>query len=129
MALFKNTYSGLITKGLGMDACCGMLTMGFGLFKCTIYVPPQPPRQATGGYAVTPVFVNQAYTPVSNKMMLPNQKVVMITVKAKNSTWRKMFVVDQKKANIIVKMLKYGNSFKRKMSQIAESLSVTFKRK
>ena len=51
MALFKRSYSGLITGGLGMPACCGLLTMGFGLFRCKIEVvdPPHPPSGGGGG--------------------------------------------------------------------------------
>lgn len=122
MSLFKHKYSGLITGGLGLPAAA-LFTFGFHLFSASVVVIPSK----GGGYAVTPVYVNQAYTPVNNKMYIPGQKIVMITVKSGESTWRKMYTIDSKKADIVVNALNFGNSIKQRMHQIAESLKVTFK--
>jgi hypothetical protein len=115
MALFNNTYSGLITKGLGMPACCGLITMGFGLFKCTIeiIIPPQPPSGGGGGgsYAVHPgVYVEWP------KKITPKTKMVLITVKMGEKAWRHSYTVDGRKASITVKAVEFINNTTHKIS-------------
>jgi hypothetical protein len=109
MALFKNSYSGLITKGLGMPACCGMLTMGFGLFVCKIevIVPPEGGSGGGGGsFAVHPGI----YVPWPKKVSAKT-KQVQITVKFKERpAWRRAYVIDSAKADIVVKVINIVNA-------------------
>lgn len=46
--MLYDSYSGIITKGLGLPACAGLITMGFGVFSVTISVTSRP---GPGGYA------------------------------------------------------------------------------
>ena len=105
MSLFKNTYSGLITGGLGLPACCGMITLQFHVFKCTIAVIPGAP---IGGS--TPVTQGGFYVPFPKKMT-QTTKQVLITVKfSRDHVWRKAYVVDNYKADIIVKIFNIINT-------------------
>lgn len=111
MSLFKHTYSGLITNGLGLPACCGLLTMGFGVFKCTveIYTPP------IGGGGGGPYVANGFYVPL-NKQLTHTTKLVIITVKMKDHTWKKSYVVDRTKAKIVVNIVNLFNAIKRNLT-------------
>lgn len=127
MALFNNTYSGLITKGLGMPACCGLITMGFGLFKCTIeiIVPPLPPTGGGGGsYAVHPgVYVEWP------KKITPRTKMVLITVKFdEKKAWRHSFTVDGRKADITVKAVEIVNKTANKIAVGVDNVKTAIKR-
>lgn len=132
MALFNNTYSGLVTKGLGMPACCGLITMGFGLFKCTIEVIIPPPSGGGGGgsYAVHPgVYVEWP------KKLTPKTKMVLVTVKfSEDKVWRHSYTVDGRKADISVKAVNFLNTTMERISigvdkikKAARSVTTLFK--
>ena len=127
MSLFNNTYSGLITKGLGMPACA-LLTMGFGAFGCTITVGPPPPIGNIGGVGGGGSFpTSQFLVPLSTK---PRQKTkqVLITVKIGKSSWRRAFIVLNNKADVIVKVVNIVNTVKDKVSVGIEAIRRTSKK-
>lgn len=112
MALFKNSYSGLITGGLGMPACCGMITMGFSVFKCKIeIVTPKPPPNIGGG---GPYVANGFYIPMT-KQLTHTTKLVQITVTYKDKTWKKAYVVDRVKAKIAVRAVDFINAVRHRI--------------
>ena len=108
MALFTHSYSGLITGGLGMPACCGLITMGFHVFKCKIEIvnpPIRPPNIGGGG----PYVANGFYIPMT-KQLTHTTKFVMVTVTYKDKTWKKAYVVDRIRAKIVVKAVDFINA-------------------
>jgi hypothetical protein len=110
MALFKHTYSGLITNGLGMPACCGMLTVGFHLFRCKIEVlePPVVPGGGGGGGGMV-VTQPGIYVPWKPKPKAP--KLVQITVKMSNDkVWRKAYKVSDRQADKFVRVINFVNA-------------------
>lgn len=112
MALFKHSYSGLITGGLGMPACCGLITMGFGVFKCKIeIVTPIPPPNIGGG---GPYVANGFYIPMT-KQLTHTTKFVMVTVTYKEHTWKKAYVVDRIRAKIAVKVVDFINATRKRI--------------
>lgn len=107
MALFNNTYSGLITKGLGLPACVGLITMGYGVFSTTIeiFVPPSS-GGGGGSFAVHPgVYVQWP------KKITPRTKMVLVTVKfGEDKVWRHSYAVDGRKADISVNVVNFLNA-------------------
>lgn len=125
MALFNNTYSGLITKGLGMPACCGLITMGFGVFFCKVEIIQPPPGNGGGGGYVTSPGV---YVPWPKKIT-SSTKMVLITVKfSEDKTWRRSYVVDSVKAAIIVRSVNLINAAVSRMSVGVEAIKQASKR-
>lgn len=127
MSLFKNTYSGLITGGLGLPACCGLITMSLGLFTCVIEIVT-PPENAGGGgggsFAVHP----GVYVPWPKKIT-PKTKMVLITVKfSEENTWRHSFTVDGRKADLTVKAVDVVNVASRKLAVGVDNVKTAIKR-
>jgi len=130
MALFKNTYSGLITGGLGGAACCGMITMGFHLFRCTIEVIP-PPRPGGGGGGK--YHVNY-HTPRQYSPKLKDHNI-RITVQFKDGNkWSTMYRVSKKRADLIVKVTNIVNIIKDKINvgvdsfkRVTKTITTNFK--
>lgn len=115
-SLFTNTYSGLITKGLGLPACCGMITMAFSLFVCTVNVTPVPPAPGGGGgggsYAVFP-DIYKPYEGTARK----EKRIVTISVKFNDKfTWRQAYTLSMQKASVVVKAIDIVNAATHKMS-------------
>lgn len=125
MALYNNTYSGIILKGLGGKACCGIITMGFGLFKCTIEVIIPPQSGGGGGsYAVHPgVYVEWP------KKITPKTKMVLVTVKFdEKRVWRHSYTVDGRRADITVKAVKFLNKTSERIAVGVDSIKKTARR-
>ena len=112
MSLFTHTYSGIITRGLGLPACCGIITASFGLMcGCTIEVII-PPAGGGGGSFVSPSFL----VPFPENMKKCD-RIILITVKfSEKNTWRKQFMVDVCNADKIVKVINIVNNMKDKIS-------------
>ena len=132
MALFTNTYSGLITKGLGMpSACCGLLTMGFGVFKCTITVTPPlvggggggpyPPSMIHNPARGTPTkgFINY-HTPRDPRTV--SNRFIHITLKMGDKTFEKIFSTDDNNAEKVVKVVSVINKAKDRISIVINSI-------
>lgn len=99
--LFNNGYSSIITKGLGGPACCTLIVAQFGLgsvCKVEVIIPPSEAIGSGGGIAVRGFHVPFP-SPIKQ-----NDRIVLITVKVSDNTFRKSYVLDVKKADIIVKI-------------------------
>lgn len=117
MSLFKHSYSGIITGGLGMPACCGLLTLGFSLFRCKIEIF-NPPAGGGGGGGWSPS--GGFYVPMT-KPITSTTKMVLVTVTIKDKTWRRSYVVDRYKASIVVRAVSIMNAMRDRMSVGADS--------
>lgn len=105
--LFNNKYSGLITNGLGMPACCGMITMGFGLFSCIVIVTEPP---VTGGGGGSIVVQPGIYVPWKGKPPARTKNVQIIVKFSKDQTWRRSYVVSSRGADFLVKVMNVVNA-------------------
>lgn len=128
MALFNHSYSGLITGGLGFPATCSMLTLGFGLFICSIEVITPPVENAGGGgggsYAVHP----GVYVPWPKKIT-PKTKMVLITVKfSKDRAWRHSFTLDGRRADFTVKAVDIVNATTQRIAVGVDNVKTSIKR-
>jgi hypothetical protein len=115
MSLFTHRYSGLITKGLGLPACQGMLYMGFGVFNFTIRIG------GGGGGVFVPPTTTGFYVPLPKQLNKLTQ-TVLITVKMREHSWRTSFIVTRGKADMIVKVINVINSSKDKINVGISSL-------
>ena len=104
-----------------MPACCGLLTMGFGVFKCKIEVitPPSGGGGGGGGYYPHPGF----YVPY-NRPVTDTTKIIVVTVKLKKQTWSKSYVVDEERAAITIKIINLLNSTRKYLQIGADAISV-----
>ncbi len=96
-----------------MPACCGLITMGFGVFFCKIEVFEPPIGGGGGGsFAVEPgIYVPWPKAPGKRA------KTVLVTVKfAENKTWRKAYTLDENKANGLVRAIDFTNATARRLS-------------
>ncbi len=131
MATLNNQYSGLITKGLGLPACAGLITMGFSLFHIQINVQPSPPPNiGGGGWAAHAVPANPYYTPLNQSNYL-KPRVIDISIKFKGTkTWRQSYSVTDNQAKHVVKVINIVNKIKSnikvKISNLKESVNNWF---
>lgn len=131
MSLFTHTYSGIITKGLGLPACCGMITMHFSLFKCTIEVTPPVGISGGGGGPYPPSMIHNPArgTPTRGHINYhtpqqrpTNSRYVYITVKVGETTFKKIYTTDDTQADRIVKMISVINKAKQRISVIVNNI-------
>ena len=108
MAIYTHNYSAIILKGLGGAACCALLTANFGLnCGCSIEVVIPPPINTGGGGPVGGFFV-----PFPKKLE-QRTRLVLVTVKfSREMAWRRSYVVDVSRSDMIVKVINIVNSFK-----------------
>lgn len=121
MPLFNNTYSGLITKGLGLPACCGLITMGFGLFRCTIDVIPIPPTSGGGGGGG--VSIRPGINVPFRQTRIAPDRIIRITVGISDKKWSRAYTVDRSKAAIVVRVVNVVNSLHDRVSVNVSKLS------
>lgn len=132
MALFTNTHSGLITKGLGLPACCGLITMGFGVFKCTITIPPPVVGVGGGGGPYPPAAIlNPARgTPTKGYInyhtprdpRVANTRYIQITLKLGDKTFEKIFTTDDTGAEKVVRVVDVINKAKQRISIVVNNI-------
>jgi hypothetical protein len=144
--MLTNYYSGLITKGLGLPATAGFVTMHFSLFVRQ-YNPPGPvdfPTTGAGGGHVpvgrglrghsvqmrnvpintsprTRTTVPQYYRPNNQQP----QSVVSVTVKFGGKTFTKDYITPKKRADIIVKVIGLFTKVQNKIKVVSEALFKT----
>lgn len=127
MSLFTHNYSSIITKGLGSPACCSLIVASFSLTgMCNVeIVVPTPITYPTanigggGGGFLVPF----------PKDLQQQTKMVLITVKfTPDKVWRKSYVVDSDKADILVKVMNFGNKAKDNISIGIEHIKTATKR-
>jgi len=134
--LFTNAYSGIITKGLGLPACNGMITMHFSLFAIEIIPPPTPPGGAGGGPYPFRGAWNQTirttgpqfYTP-AGRFSPQETRYVTVTMKIKGKEYKRFYVIDKEKADIIVKVHGLFKTAKDKIRVVVSNIKSLFQRK
>lgn len=135
--IFKTPWSPLITGGLGTSACCGLLTGGVGSWQCFIGItPPDTGGESGGGggsFAVHPGI----YVPWPKHIpKKPGKRVVKITVKTDQKTWERGYIVDEKNANLTIRIITILNKTTAQLSvgvgkiqRAARSVKATFRNK
>lgn len=121
MTLYNNSYSGIITNGLGGPACCSILTVNFSLFFCQINVGPIPPANIGGGgpYPVnarSTVPVNW-HTPRTNAWKYQPRQVNFI-IKIAGKEIERKYVLSYGKTQAVVKIAEIVSSAKSKISTV-----------
>lgn len=109
MSIFRTPASGIITKGLGLAACCGFLAVGFGVINCRIEI-----GGGGGSFPVYPEIYREVGQKIrTNKKRPLSDRTVKITVKMKHKQWNKTMVISSTKADILVSVLALSNNIKR----------------
>lgn len=137
MAVVGNKYGAIITKGLGFPACCAIITAPFGLVCGCIVEPVPPPDNAGGGGGgLYPVLPPLYHTPRGQRVPTIDTRLVTITIKMKDKeVWRRKYVVNKYKGDIVVNVINIINRIKEKTSvgvnnirQVVRRVSVWFKK-
>lgn len=119
--LFNNNYSLIITKGLGGPRCCALITAQFGLVcgcKIEVVLP--------GGGGPYPGS-EMLYTPTTTKLNR-STALVIVTVKIKEHTFRKQYVIDREKAEIMVSVREFVNVIKEKIQLKVDNIKEVTKK-
>lgn len=118
MSTLSSRYSGLITKGLGLPACQGMITMNFHVFLFQANI---------GGGGGGPIPVGKQYipyytpangtTPFGTSNRVQHNRTVDITIKFASSpkTWRKSFMITEGQAKHVIKIINIVNRLRSKI--------------
>jgi len=108
MSIFKHTYSGLITGGLGNSACCGLITMQFHVFKCKIEVIV-PSGGGGGSYPLAPGQIQNFFKPVNpGKFHIPRdtlQQTIIVKITMNGKVTTKEYKTYPVVAKIIAKII------------------------
>lgn len=106
--VFTKPYSPLITGGLGMSACCGLLLGGLGSFSCFVGITP-PPSGGGGGGGSFPVHPS-IYVPWPKSVRKKtNTRVIVVTVKISDKKFTKNYLIPEKRTKIAVKVINFLN--------------------
>ena len=112
MSLFTHNYSSIITKGLGNPACCSLIVSSFsltGFCNIEIIIPEQP---IGGGGSGGSISSGGFFVPLPTKIYKPT-RTVLVTIKfTEQKSWRRKYIVSVDKADILVKVLNFGNTVK-----------------
>lgn len=127
MSTLNTRYSGLITKGLGLPACQGLITMNFHVFKLDAHISgggggPYP----IGSQYIPYMTPANGYTPFGTGKV-PNMKTIDISIKFATNpkTWRKSFVVTEGQAKHIVKIINIVNRLRNKIKVSIGSINIS----
>lgn len=143
--MFTNRYSGLITKGLGLPATAGFITMHFSLFVRSYTEPPKPPISFGGGggghvpvsfgrtrgNAVSmrnvPFQGNRTHNYKPTPYLTPSKTGVphsIITVKVKfgGKEITKEYITPEHRAKMAVKVIGLLTKLQERMNVIADGL-------
>ncbi len=120
MAIINNAKGLIITNGLGGPACCALLTAGFGtglVCGCKFQV-----EIVTGGgpYIAAPYF-----SPIGQKLDQETRLVLIRVVYDNEIRWRKQYIIDKPKADILVEIIGFINAIKDKTSILVQNLKQT----
>lgn len=142
--MLTNYYSGLITKGLGLPATAGFVTMYFSLFVKP-YIPPEPPKPSFGGgggghvpvgkglrgHAVqmrnVPFQTNRTHTYKPTPYLTPAKtgvphSVIVVKVKFGGKEVTKEYITPTSRAKIAVKVIGLFTKIQKTMKVVAEGL-------
>lgn len=130
-------YGGLITKGLGLPACQGMITASFTLLGCTVDVVVPPPLKYTpvgGSRPFAPGEIHNFYKPVGSyrtpswqplpvPLPVTDPKThVHVHVKIGGKTIDKDFLVRRDRAAVIVKIINAANTTLSKATDVITNI-------
>jgi hypothetical protein len=112
--LIQNGYGGIITGGLGLPACYGMITMAFHVFTMRVIVTP-PPGGGGGPYppsGSTGIF----YTP-RGRFNPQSTKLVTIRIDFKSGKqWKREYIVGDDRAEYIITASNWINALQARIS-------------
>lgn len=121
-ALFRNTFSGLITKGLGGPASRGLITMSFGLsispVTATIVIPvipvvPVSPNFGGGGGGYTGngsiATHPNIYTPYTGNARKERRHVTFAIKFNEINVWRTQYNLSLQKLSLVVRAINLTN--------------------
>lgn len=129
MATLNNRYSGLITGGLGLPACSGLIVNFFGVTTCLTIITNGP--ISGGSIPLLPGEIQNFYTPVDNqvssqgrlaKPYVYDKKVVKITVSYKKLKSEKEFMVNKTQEKILITVVNLVNTTRSRMKVTIENL-------
>ena len=100
--------------------------MGFHVFVCTIAVIPVPPGKAGGGGGGS-YATNEFLVPFPNKLK-QTTRMVLITVKMGDRSWRKSYTVLREKAEIIIRVMNFVNTVRDRMYVGVDTIKKASKR-
>lgn len=115
----------IITKGLGAPACNGLITTRFDLlvFSAHIATPadhggshPMLPGEIQNFYKEVPAEQQPYLIPRDQNFDLTPKRHVVLTVKFGEKTLEKEFLVSDKRARMIVKILNFANTTKERVN-------------
>lgn len=113
--IFTRPWGPLITNGLGTSACCGLLLAGMGAWQCFVGITPPPPSGGGGGGGIA--SGQGVYIPwPPNIKKKPKTRVVKITVIASGKKWERAYVIDEKHANLTVRVINVINKTSSKIA-------------
>ena len=132
--MITTSYSGLITKGLGLPALAGFVTYHFSLFVLP-HTPPQPPMSSGGGGGHVPVgrgrgvevgmnrgrSVQMRNVPIGMNRGVP-ANVVRMTIKLGDKEYKRDYITTQNKAKVVIKVIGLFNSVRNAIKVVAEGL-------
>ena len=126
---------GIITNGLGLNACTGMIiTTQFHLFGFEVVVPPvQTPFEGGGSFPLAPGEIQGFYkpvqpgelpflTPYDYDPLAKKKRHVIMSVTFGERKIEKEYLVSDKRANTVVSVINLLNNTKQKISVVAAGL-------
>jgi len=115
-----DAMGGILTKGLGAPACCGLIIAKFGLSKCCQYTIEVIPVEGIGGGGgsrpLAPGEIHNFYTPVGqtnplkplqylqpyNDLRGPVDKIVITLTTSDGNNHTKEFFVPRHKSRVLI---------------------------
>jgi len=134
MATLTNRYSGLITGGLGLPACSGLIVNTFGVTTCLTIIPIRESGGSSGGsIPLLPGEIQNFYTPVDTQVTKTNtgnlakpgiygKKIVKITVSYKKMKTEKEFMINKEQEKMLVNILNLMNTTKSRIKITIDNL-------
>lgn len=129
MALYNNSYSGIITQGLGGSACYSILTYQFGVFAIEIG-PTPPPANIGGGGPYPTAAIHQPvnwHTPKTNAWKYQPRQV-NIKVKLGEQEWSRQYVLSYGKARAVIAVSKVISNVVKKVSAVVSNIRTRMRR-
>lgn len=131
MTIDVGVKGGIITGGLGRPACQGMITM----FPFSLYCAVVPaPLRGGGSIPLAPGEIQNFYQPVDPSLgtkpvegnfvdpSVYGKKIVRIVLKFNGHTYESEYLVSEKRAKTVVKIINLVNATKARVRVMASNL-------
>lgn len=126
----------IITGGLGRPACRGMITSLPFQLVCEVIVPPIPPTKAVSGGSIplAPGEIQDFYQPVDSSLgtqpsegqfadpSVYGKKVVKVTMRFQDHVVEKEYLVTDKRAKHVIRIINLVNATKARMKVMASNI-------